>query len=234
MNDNDALIVEFPLRGEWVAPNTPGDKIPSHGTDVLGQTFAFDFIQTDIRSQKGMKFYKSNAIRYWTLGIPLNDCYCYREPIYSPVDGRVVVACDGVGEPRYLHPVAEIIKSFFRTAAISVKALFQPMEKIKLDKFIGNHVIIEFGEYYAFFAHFSPGTIKVKEGEDVKIGDIIGGVGHSGNSTAPHLHFHIMDSPDLLKAKGVLCAFRKYIGFFNGEWEEVKNRIPKGNERIRL
>jgi len=40
---NDAIIVDFPLRGEWVAPNTPGSKVPSHGTDQLGQRYAFDF-----------------------------------------------------------------------------------------------------------------------------------------------------------------------------------------------
>ena len=33
----DPRIVDFPLRGEWVAVHTPGSRIPSHGTDMLGQ-----------------------------------------------------------------------------------------------------------------------------------------------------------------------------------------------------
>jgi len=41
------IIVEFPLRGEWLAPNTPGKKIPSHGTDQLGTRYAYDFLQVD-------------------------------------------------------------------------------------------------------------------------------------------------------------------------------------------
>ncbi|MBP1762425.1 MAG: family metallopeptidase, partial [Firmicutes bacterium] len=41
------IIVEFPLRGEWLSPNTPGTKIPSHGTDQLGTRYAYDFIQVD-------------------------------------------------------------------------------------------------------------------------------------------------------------------------------------------
>jgi hypothetical protein len=41
-----AVIVDFPLRGErWVAENTPGDRIPSHGTDMLGQRFAYDLLK---------------------------------------------------------------------------------------------------------------------------------------------------------------------------------------------
>jgi hypothetical protein len=45
----DARIVELPLRGEWVAVHSPGSRIPSHGTDMLGQRFAFDLIRFDPR-----------------------------------------------------------------------------------------------------------------------------------------------------------------------------------------
>ncbi len=41
------IIVQFPLRGEWLSPNTPGTKIPSHGTNQLGTRYAYDFIQVD-------------------------------------------------------------------------------------------------------------------------------------------------------------------------------------------
>jgi len=45
-----AVIVEFPLRGEgWIAVNTPGDRIPSHSTDMLGQRFAYDLLKVDAR-----------------------------------------------------------------------------------------------------------------------------------------------------------------------------------------
>ena len=36
---NNPIIVEFPLRGEWNSPNTPGSKIPSHGTNQLGTRY---------------------------------------------------------------------------------------------------------------------------------------------------------------------------------------------------
>lgn len=231
---DDLLVVEFPLKGEWVAPHTPGDKIPSHGTDSLGQRYAYDFFRTDINSKNKFKFYKSSIVRYWILGIPIDDCYCYKEAIYSPVNGEVVVVKDGVKEPRYLHPIFDFLKVIFRTIIATIQGIFLPANKIQLHKFIGNYVIIKFEEYYAFFAHISPGTISVKEGQKVNIGDIVGKVGHSGNSTAPHLHFHIMDSVDLLTAKGVACGFRKYYTFNDNEWEEINNGIPKSTQRIRL
>lgn len=44
---SNPIIVEFPLRGEWLSPNTPGTKVPSHGTNQLGTRYAYDFIQVD-------------------------------------------------------------------------------------------------------------------------------------------------------------------------------------------
>ena len=45
---DDPVVVDFPLRGEWAAANTPAHRIPSHGTDMLGQRYAFDFVRIDI------------------------------------------------------------------------------------------------------------------------------------------------------------------------------------------
>lgn len=44
---HEPIIVKFPLRGEWLSPNTPGTKVPSHGTDRFGTRYAYDFIQVD-------------------------------------------------------------------------------------------------------------------------------------------------------------------------------------------
>ncbi|HJS27439.1 MAG TPA: M23 family peptidase, partial [Actinomycetota bacterium] len=42
---DDPVVVGFPLRGEWAAATTPAHRIPSHGTDMLGQRYAFDFVR---------------------------------------------------------------------------------------------------------------------------------------------------------------------------------------------
>ena len=52
-----------------------------------------------------------------------------------------------------------------------------------------------------------PGTLTVKRGDLVKQGQVIGLVGNSGNSDAPHLHFHLMNGPSVLSARGLPCRF---------------------------
>ncbi len=57
-------------------------------------------------------------------------------------------------------------------------------------KAYGNVVIIKHeGNYFTVYAHMKYN--KVKEGEFVKKGEIIGEVGKTGNATTPHLHFEI-------------------------------------------
>jgi murein DD-endopeptidase MepM/ murein hydrolase activator NlpD len=54
----------------------------------------------------------------------------------------------------------------------------------------GNHVMIDHGYgYKTLYAHMSKYT--VKKGQKVKRGDVIGYVGDTGMSTAPHLHYEV-------------------------------------------
>ena len=77
------------------------------------------------------------------------------------------------------------------------------------------------------------GSVAVAVGQQVRAGDVLGRVGHTGNSTAPHLHFQLMDGPDPLTARGVPCAFRTYEVWREGAWQRVASSIPTSTERIR-
>jgi Peptidase family M23 len=75
---------------------------------------------------------------------------------------------------------------------------------ISLDEADGNSVILDLGEHrYAMYAHMQPGSIKVRLHERVKRGQVIGLVGNSGNSVAPHLHFQVMDQVFSLASNGL-------------------------------
>ena len=47
--------------------------------------------------------------------------------------------------------------------------------------------------------------------QKVRKGDVLGKIGNSGNSTAPHLHFHLCEGPDMLFSQGVPYVIEKYI-----------------------
>jgi hypothetical protein len=69
---------------------------------------------------------------------------------------------------------------------------------ITFDQVDGNSVIIDHGDgTFALYAHMQAGSVAVEPGQRVTRGQRLGLVGNSGNSSAPHLHFHLMDGPTL-------------------------------------
>ncbi|MGO9415752.1 MAG: M23 family metallopeptidase [Syntrophobacteraceae bacterium] len=224
--------VDFPLRGEWVAAHTPAKRIPSHGTDALGQRYAYDFVRIK-RTRKGWRFFRGSILRYLFVGVKLSDCYCWGEPIHAPFDGTVAVAQDGWPERERLlcfRGLAAFLKVFFK------RLLFQgPKKTNDLRSALGNYVILKMTgeEVYALFAHARTGSIKIRENEKVLLGQHIADVGYSGNSTAPHLHFQLMDGANILEAQGLPCRFKEYESFHNGAWSRVTDGIPGMREFVR-
>jgi hypothetical protein len=218
-----AVLVDFPLQGEhWVAVSTPGDRIPSHGTDMLGQRFAYDLLKVDTR--RGLHDHPAGILRRLIVGVRTRDCYAWGSEIHAPFDGEIVGASDGVAERKWIHPVRELVLILRNAVTFSAD---------QLPSILGNHVLVRSGDVFAGFAHLAPGSVAVRTGQTVQRGDVLGRVGHTGNSTSPHLHFQLMDSSDLLHAKGVPCAFRSYDVLRNGSWEKVQNGVPTKTDRIR-
>jgi hypothetical protein len=75
---------------------------------------------------------------------------------------------------------------------------------LPIDQADGNFVVLDIGKgAFALFAHMQPGSVKVAKGTRVKAGDVLGKVGNTGNTSAPHLHFHVMDGPSPLLSNGI-------------------------------
>ncbi len=220
------VVVDFPLRGEWVAPNTPGKRVPSHGTDLLGERYAYDFVRLG-PGTLGTRFYHTSPLHYLLFGVRLQDCYGWGQPIYSATTGVVVTCEDGWPERNPVNAFRDALILFRNARLLHANA------NSSLRELAGNYVIIESTEGFAVYAHAQTGSIKVRRGEEVRVGQVIANVGHSGNSTAPHLHFHLMDHADPRRAQGILCCFRDYQVLEHGVWQSVRNGIPKHTDRIR-
>ena len=217
---NGPIVVEFPLRGEWVAVNTPGERVPSHGTDYLAQTYAIDLIAED---WNGRLFHFGNRLHYFFGTIPVEAYYAWSKPVFSPLTGIVANMGDDWPDRTKLN--------FFRDFANAF--LPKPLIDDDLRPLIGNFVIIQSGLVVALLAHLKAGSIGVKIGQQVPLKKPIAAIGNSGNTTAPHLHLQFMDSIFPLTAKGVPWIFRSYERWDGNSWRKVQYGVPRNRERVR-
>ena len=193
------IVISLPFVGPWLARNSPARQVPSHGTDLLGERYAIDFIAVDDRRRTADR-------RDWRTFLatePAERFFGYGRPILAPADGIVVEVHDGeidhVGRRSQLTLVPY--------------ALGQPARlRQGVGAIAGNYLIIALRDSGAFvaLAHLRTGSIRVVAGQEVTAGQQVAACGNSGNSTQPHVHVQVMDSADLSVARGVPMAFRRF------------------------
>ena len=193
------IVISLPFAGPWLARNSPARRVPSHGTDLFGERYAIDFIGVDNRRRTA----DHRDWRTFLATEPAERYFAFGRPILAPAGGIVVEVHDGeidhVGRRSQLTLVPY--------------ALGQPARvRQGLGAIAGNHLIIALRDSGAFVAlvHLRAGSIRVAIGEEVTTGQPVAECGNSGNSTQPHLHLQVMDSPDLSIARGVPMAFRRF------------------------
>lgn len=116
----------------------------------------------------------------------------------------------------YLAPADGIVVK----VDISVKDN-KPVGKMNEEQPLGNYVILDHGnKEFSYLAHFKYQSIIVKEGDKVNQGESLGLVGNSGNSSEPHIHFHVADSPDPMISKSINIKFNREGKFLRGDFVE--------------
>lgn len=210
IDDNSKINGLFvkPFTGEnlpKIERNTTKLKLPFNGEWTVvwgGDTKELNY-HVESQAQKNafdivIKNAQGNSFK--TDGKTNEDYYAFGKEIFAPCDGEIVLVVDGVkdNKPGELNPV------------------YVP----------GNTVILKtLNNEYLFFAHFKQHSIKIAEGQKLKQGQVLGLCGNSGNSSEPHLHFHIQNVEDMNIATGVKCYFDKIIvnGHVKTDYSPIKN-----------
>jgi hypothetical protein len=129
------------------------------------------------------------------------DYYAFGREVLAPADGTVIEVIEGVRDntPGSMNPYSAL----------------------------GNCVIIQHRkEEVSVLAHLKQGTIVVKVGNNVKRGQLLGKCGNSGNSSEPHLHYHLQNSLILQDGLGIQGAFQKVVVTKDGTTETRTNFSP--------
>ncbi len=112
------------------------------------------------------------------------DYFAFGREILVPADGVVIEAINGVRDnvPGSMNPYSAV----------------------------GNAVLIQHKDNeVSVMAHIKLDSIKVKAGDKVTKGQLIGLCGNSGNSSEPHLHYHLQNTPVIQDGIGIKCLFQK-------------------------
>jgi len=179
------LVIDPPLHGgDWLAGNGPSNTsghrralLVVNGTPHIAQRLAIDWIKLG----PGGRLAHDDRARN-------ENWFAYGEEVLAVADGTVVATKDGIPE--------------------NIPLTDKRAVPITLDTLAGNLVVVDIGNgRYATFAHLIPKSLRVSVGAKVRRGQVLGLLGNSGNSDAPHLHFHITDGPSPMGSEGVPYIF---------------------------
>lgn len=199
-------IDSLKINGLFLSPYTPtsSSKIERNSTELMlpfngswhiawgGDTEELNYHVVNLAEKNGFDIVvrDSSGKSYKTDGKSNEDYYAFGRKIIAPCDGQIILSIDGIKE----------------NTPGSKNFLFIP----------GNSVILKtLNNEYLLFAHLKQNSILVKQGQMVKRGALLGRCGNSGNSSEPHLHFHVQNTEDISVATGIKCFFVKI--FVNGQ-----------------
>ncbi len=191
----------YQMKNTLRLPFAPGDMWTVFwGGDTRAQNYHVDY--ADQRHALDIVAMQ-NGTTHKGDGKTLTDYFAYGRKIVAPANGTVFEAVDGLRD-----------NAIGQTDAAHAA---------------GNHILLNLGRgEYLLLAHLKSGSMRVKTGQKVKVGEMVGLCGNSGNTSEPHLHIHVQDGPQLFHGNGLPITFTNYIA--NGK--AVRSGSPVRNDRI--
>jgi hypothetical protein len=187
-----SINLEYPFAGRWLTQNSPANRVPSHGTTLFATSYAIDFVPVNDAGHTAPITFGS-LVR----PEPPETFPGFGRALLAPIEGIVVAAHDTEPDHAAYRGLPSI--SYAMTQHRRARAGWVALA--------GNHVLIESAGGVVALCHLQQGSIEVRPGQRVGVGDMLGGCGNSGNSTEPHVHVQAIDNRDVERANGVRLTF---------------------------
>ena len=209
-----SVAYRAPVEGRWYV-FASGD-VAQHHRWVVSSEYALDLARLgpDLRSHVGD-------------GTHLTDYVTYGQPVFAAAEGVVVAARgDRPDNEAMLRQPGEAFDAYSQRVAQGQQAI---LLQDGFEGAAGNYVLIRHasGEH-SLYAHLRQGSVRVAAGQNVSAGAAIGEAGSSGNSTEPHLHFQVIDGPDLNAARGLPVIFSG----LKDDWFSMQDRHLRAGDVI--
>jgi murein DD-endopeptidase MepM/ murein hydrolase activator NlpD len=198
----------FPLRGVWFVGN--GASLHTEHRWAIPEEFALDITKLG-----------DGGLSHRGAGTRFEDYYGYGADVLAAAAGRVVGAVNDQPED-----AAAMLRPDESQEAYFARLLKDQASRLAKGGIAGNYVMIDHGKSeYSLYAHLQTGSVRVHIGGNVNAGEVIGKLGSSGNSTEPHLHFHVCDKPDPLMCAGIPVNFSNVTI----QWADLPRPIQSGD-----
>jgi hypothetical protein len=192
-------ILSEPSKSSWIFPLRGASYVgwgPSFHTGhrwIWPEAYALDIARV---GESGLS-YRNDGLRF-------GDYYAYGAEVHAAAPGKVVESVsDAPEDESMLQRPGEATDAYTARVRETQGKLLKTENAI-----MGNYVVIDHGERtYSLYAHLQPGSVRVRNGDRVAAGALLGKLGSSGNSTEPHLHFHVCSGSNALQCSGVPVIF---------------------------
>ncbi|MDW5264168.1 MAG: M23 family metallopeptidase [Edaphobacter sp.] len=217
----DVTVLGPPLEGKgWVAFNGcceptgihRGSALSVNGQIYFAQRFAIDW----------MLLYPDAKVFHGD-GKSVKDYAGYGVKVIAVADGTVVDTLANLDN--------------------QIPGILPDPKSITIKNVDGNHIVLDLGHgKYAFYAHLQKDSLLVSMGDHVKRGQVLALLGNTGNTSAPHLHFHLMDGASVLGSSGLpyvidhfavagqLPAAQFNASGIDGEWSKDLSAHPSSKK----
>ncbi len=190
--------LHFPLAGTWWAIQG-SDWTDQHKQEPVSQAYALDFVRIDHDGS----FYRDD-------GSQLDMHFSWGAPVYAPATARVA---------HVIHDMPDMLPGQVPDPA---------MMHGDARRVLGNAVALTHrkGEF-SYLAHLQQGSVQVKVGDHIRRGTLLGYAGNSGHSPGPHVHYHLMNGPNLYLDQALPVKFSRFWagGVFHSEPTVITTRL---------